>query len=157
MHFSSGLSFSHHQEVHFTPTLGVGNLIFLTGEVFLIIGFTLVVIFNFSTPLGVLIRLFFIRLVMAYIFRLKRTWISLLFVIVYIGGVLVLAIYATLRSTNWRLPPTAVLLFILVLSLQGDISHSFYSGNSLGDSLRMILALLVLLLYSLFLIIKLIK
>ena len=28
LHFSSGLPFSHHQEVHFTPTLGVGNLIF---------------------------------------------------------------------------------------------------------------------------------
>ena len=162
MHFPSGCS-SFQIFSRFSPgsistlTLGVKNLILLTGEIYLVIGFTLVLIFMFSNPLAMLIRLFIISLTIAYIFSMKSSWIRLLFIIVYIGGVLVLAIYLTLSSSNWRFPPTIVFLFILLLSFQGNLGHSFYSGDSLGESLRIIIALLVLLLFSLFLIIKLIK
>jgi len=137
--------------------LGVKDFLRKPVKIYLITGFSLILIFTIRDPLGILLTLFIIRLIIAYIFRLKSSWIRLLFIIVYIGGVLVLAIYSILRSRNWRFAPSIVFSFLLLLSLDGNNRFSFYSGDSLGITLRIIIGLLLLLLFSLFLIVKLIK
>ena len=156
LHFSSGLPFFSHGSI-ITLTLGVKDFYFKTSEIYLITGFSFMLIFMINNCLGMLIALFFIRLIIAYVFSLKSSWIRLLFIIVYIGGVLVLAIYSILRSRNWNFPPSMIFFSLLFLSLDGNNRFSFYSGDSLGVTLRIIIGLLLLLLFSLFLIVKLIK
>jgi len=79
---------------------------------------------------------------------------------VYIGGVLVLAIYTILRSSNWKFPPLRGYL-VTVYPLVGVIVEKpgfrFFEGLLLSLNISLILFLLVILFLGLLLLVKLIK
>merc|ERR1712200_197706 len=61
--------------------------------------------FFYQNLIRLLFVLFLLRLRVAFQLSYVRRWTRFLFIIVYIGGVLVLAIYTILRSSNWKFPP----------------------------------------------------
>merc|ERR1712193_224960 len=86
--------------------------------------------------------------------------IRLLFIIVYIGGVLVLAIYTILSSSNWKFPPIRgylILIFPLLNMRETKSRFRFFEGLLLSYNSSLILFLLVVLLLGLLLLVKLIK
>ena len=79
---------------------------------------------------------------------------------VYIGGVLVLAIYTILSSSNWKFsPPIAslVLIYPRLVLMEKKITFSFFEGVALGGNRSLILFLLIVLLIGLLLLVKIIK
>ena len=117
-------------------------------------------VFFYQNLIRLLFILFLIRLTVAYQLCYATRWSSLLFIIVYIGGVLVLAIYTILRSSNWRFPPTIgylIMVYPVLNIMQQSPGFSFFDGLLLSLNTSLILLLLVVLLLGLLLLVNLIK
>merc|ERR1711963_809917 len=110
--------------------------------------------FFYQNLIRLLFVLFLMSLRVAFQLSYTRRWSRFLFIIVYIGGVLVLAIYTILRSSNWKFPPLRGPLLIslpVVGYIEANIRFSFFEGLSLSLNPSMILFLLVVLLVGLLL------
>jgi len=116
--------------------------------------------FFYQNLIRLLFVLFLMSLRVAFQLSYTRRWSRFLFIIVYIGGVLVLAIYTILRSSNWKFPPMRgylVLIFPLLNIRERKLRFSFFEGLLLSLNSSLILFLLVVLLLGLLLLVKLIK
>ena len=116
--------------------------------------------FFYQNLISLLFVLFLLRLRVAFQLSYVRRWTRFLFIMVYIGGVLVLAIYTILSSSNWKFPPMRGYLIIMypLLNLsEGKSSFRFFEGLALSLNSSLILFLLVVLLLGLLLLVKLIK
>ena len=116
--------------------------------------------FFYQNLIRLLFVLFLLRLRVAFQLSYVRRWTRFLFIMVYIGGVLVLAIYTILSSSNWKFPPMRGYLIIIypLLNLsEGKSSFRFFEGLALSLNSSLILFLLVVLLLGLLLLVKLIK
>ena len=116
--------------------------------------------FFYQNLIRLLFVLFLISLRVAFQLSYTRRWSRFLFIIVYIGGVLVLAIYTILRSSNWKFPPMRgylILIFPLLNIRERKLRFSFFEGLLLSLNSSLILFLLVVLLLGLLLLVKLIK
>ena len=116
--------------------------------------------FFYQNLIRLLFVLFLLRLRVAFQLSYVRRWTRFLFIMVYIGGVLVLAIYTILSSSNWKFPPMRGYLIIMypLLNLsEGKSSFRFFEGLALSLNSSLILFLLVVLLLGLLLLVKLIK
>ena len=87
------------------------------------------------------------------------TWVALVFVLVYVGGVLVLVIYRTLSSTNAALRPRWVCLSAIAVerAVLGERAHLFSRGEDFGRAPGACVLLFRLLLLCLFLVLAIIK
>ena len=116
--------------------------------------------FFYQNLIRLLFVLFLIRLRVAFQLSYIRRWSRFLFIIVYIGGVLVLAIYTILSSSNWKFPPIRgylILIFPLLNMREIKSRFRFFEGLLLSYNSSLILFLLVVLLLGLLLLVKLIK
>jgi len=116
--------------------------------------------FFYQNLIRLLFVLFLIRLRVAFQLSYIRRWSRFLFIIVYIGGVLVLAIYTILSSSNWKFPPIRgylILIFPLLNMRETKSRFRFFEGLLLSYNSSLILFLLVVLLLGLLLLVKLIK
>jgi len=116
--------------------------------------------FFYQNLIRLLFVLFLMSLRVAFQLSYTRRWSRFLFIIVYIGGVLVLAIYTILRSSNWKFPPMRgylILIFPLLNIRERKLRFSFFEGLLLSLNSSLILFLLVVLLLGLLLLVKLIK
>ena len=116
--------------------------------------------FFYQNLIRLLFVLFLLRLRVAFQLSYVRRWTRFLFIIVYIGGVLVLAIYIILSSSNWKFPPIRgylIMMFPLLNLREGKSSFRFFEGLALSLNSSLILFLLVVLLLGLLLLVKLIK
>jgi len=116
--------------------------------------------FFYQNLIRLLFVLFLMSLRVAFQLSYTRRWSRFLFIIVYIGGVLVLAIYTILRSSNWKFPPMRgylILIFPLLNIRERKLRFSFFEGLLLSLNPSLILFLLVVLLLGLLLLVKLIK
>jgi len=116
--------------------------------------------FFYQNLIRLLFVLFLMSLRVAFQLSYTRRWSRFLFIIVYIGGVLVLAIYTILRSSNWKFPPMRgylILIFPLLNLRERKLRFSFFEGLLLSLNSSLILFLLVVLLLGLLLLVKLIK
>ena len=116
--------------------------------------------FFYQNLIRLLFVLFLLRLRVAFQLSYVRRWTRFLFIIVYIGGVLVLAIYTILSSSNWKFPPIRgylIMMFPLLNLREGKSSFRFFEGLALSLNSSLILFLLVVLLLGLLLLVKLIK
>ena len=116
--------------------------------------------FFYQNLISLLFILFLLRLRVASQLLYIRRWTRFLFIMVYIGGVLVLAIYTILRSSNWKFPPIRGYLIItypLINVAQEKLGFRFFEGLLLSLNCSLILFLLVVLLLGLLLLVKLIK
>ena len=116
--------------------------------------------FFYQNLIRLLFVLFLMSLRVAFQLSYTRRWSRFLFIIVYIGGVLVLAIYTILRSSNWKFPPMRgylILMFPLLNIRERKLRFSFFEGLLLSLNSSLILFLLVVLLLGLLLLVKLIK
>lgn len=116
--------------------------------------------FFYQNLIRLLFVLFLIRLRVAFQLSYIRRWSRFLFIIVYIGGVLVLAIYTILSSSNWKFPPIRgylILIFPLLNMRETKTRFRFFEGLLLSYNSSLILFLLVVLLLGLLLLVKLIK
>lgn len=118
------------------------------------------VCFFYQNLIRLLLVLFLMSLRVAMQLSFRRRWSRFLFIIVYVGGVLVLAIYTILRSSNWKFPPRRgylILIFPLLNTREAKCRFSFFEGLLLSLRGSLILFLLVILLLGLLLLVKLIK
>jgi len=116
--------------------------------------------FFYQNLIRLLFVLFLMSLRVAFQLSYTRRWSRFLFIMVYIGGVLVLAIYTILRSSNWKFPPMRgylILIFPLLNIRERKLRFSFFEGLLLSLNSSLILFLLVVLLLGLLLLVKLIK
>ena len=116
--------------------------------------------FFYQNLIRLLFVLFLIRLRVAFQLSYIRRWSRFLFIIVYIGGVLVLAIYTILSSSNWKFPPIRgylILIYPLLNMREIKSRFRFFEGLLLSYNSSLILFLLVVLLLGLLLLVKLIK
>ena len=132
----------------------------LTSEIRLILVSRLLSGILINSLIRILLLLFSLRIRVALLLSFSRTWIRFLFIMVYIGGVLVLAIYTILSSSNWKFsPPIAslVLIYPRLVLMEKKITFSFFEGVALGGNRSLILFLLIVLLIGLLLLVKIIK
>ena len=116
--------------------------------------------FFYQNLMRLLFVLFLLRLRVAFQLSYVRRWTRFLFIMVYIGGVLVLAIYTILSSSNWKFPPMRgylIMMYPLLNLSEGKSSFRFFEGLALSLNSSLILFLLVVLLLGLLLLVKLIK
>ena len=116
--------------------------------------------FFYQNLIRLLFVLFLLRLRVAFQLSYVRRWTRFLFIMVYIGGVLVLAIYTILSSSNWKFPPMrgySIIIYPLLNLSEGKSSFRFFEGLALSLNSSLILFLLVVLLLGLLLLVKLIK
>ena len=116
--------------------------------------------FFYQNLISLLFVLFLLRLRVAFQLSYIRRWTRFLFIIVYIGGVLVLAIYTILSSSNWKFPPIRgylIIIYPLINMVQEKSGFRFFEGLLLSLNCSLILFLLMVLLLGLLLLVKLIK
>ena len=116
--------------------------------------------FLYQNLISLLFVLFLLRLRVAFQLSYIRRWVRLLFIMVYIGGVLVLAIYTILSSSNWKFPPVRgylTVLYPLINGAQDKPGFRFFEGLLLSLNSSLVLFLLMVLLLGLLLLVKLIK
>jgi len=117
-------------------------------------------LFFYQNLISLLFVLFLLRLRVAFQLSYIRRWTRFLFIIVYIGGVLVLAIYTILSSSNWKFPPIRgylIIIYPLINMVQEKSGFRFFEGLLLSLNCSLILFLLMVLLLGLLLLVKLIK
>ena len=87
--------------------------------------------FFYQNLIRLLFVLFLMSLRVAFQLSYTRRWSRFLFIIVYIGGVLVLAIYTILRSSNWKFPPMrGYLILIFPLCLWTHVFSLFFWAST---------------------------
>jgi len=88
-----------------------------------------------------------------------RAFHSGIFLIVYLGGVLVLALYSVITTANPKLPPFRWVVFFVPFALLVRDSQQgrFSFGNELAGTPGLILLLLLLLLFVLVVLVDLLK
>ena len=87
------------------------------------------------------------------------TWVALVFVLVYVGGVLVLVIYRTLSSTNAALRPRGVCLSAIAVerAILAERAQLYSRGEDFGRATGACIFLFRLLLLCLFLVLAIVK